>query len=55
MVVFNGTTVDMDVINFLRRAEMLKFQIPDFPLIPPNHFGQIQPDVNYYPEIGKYY
>ncbi|KAI9301666.1 hypothetical protein BJ944DRAFT_207280 [Cunninghamella echinulata] len=51
VVVFNGTTVDMDIIHFLRRAEMLKFQIPDFPLIPPNHFGQTQPDVNYYPDI----
>ncbi|KAI9313546.1 hypothetical protein BX666DRAFT_704632 [Dichotomocladium elegans] len=51
MVVSEGTEIDTAMIRYLKRAELLKFSIPDFPLIPPTHFGQTQPEMNYYPDI----
>lgn len=53
IVVSTGTNLDMDLMHCLQRAEMLKFQLPDFPLIPPGNFGQTHHDMNYYPDIGK--
>ncbi|SAL95915.1 hypothetical protein [Absidia glauca] len=51
IVVSDGTELDINMIRCLQRAEMLKFQLPDFPLIPPNNLGQAQQDMNYYPDI----
>ncbi|ORZ24668.1 hypothetical protein BCR42DRAFT_403419 [Absidia repens] len=51
IVVSAGTNLDMDLMHCLQRAEMLKFQLPDFPLIPPGNFGQAHHDMNYYPDI----
>ncbi|KAI8393505.1 uncharacterized protein BYT42DRAFT_488037, partial [Radiomyces spectabilis] len=41
--------LEMDVRRI--RAEMLKFDIPHFPLIPPSALGQSHPDTNAYPDI----
>ncbi|ORX44592.1 hypothetical protein DM01DRAFT_1340349 [Hesseltinella vesiculosa] len=49
LVVMEGTDVDMDMLQCLRRAELLKFRIPDFPLLNTNMFGPH--DMNYYPDI----
>ncbi|KAI7859869.1 hypothetical protein BDC45DRAFT_431786, partial [Circinella umbellata] len=38
-------------MEYAIRATMVKFNIPDFPLIPPANFGQSQVDTNYYPDI----
>ncbi|KAI9497497.1 hypothetical protein BDB00DRAFT_920999, partial [Zychaea mexicana] len=43
--------IDTAIIKLLRRAEMMKFNIPDFPLIPPANFGQTQVDTSYYADI----
>ncbi|CAO3590408.1 unnamed protein product [Absidia cylindrospora] len=51
VVVSAGTNLDVDLMHCLQRAEMLKFQLPDFPLIPPGNFGQAHHDMNYYPDI----
>ena len=53
LVVSEGTEIDQAMIKLLRRATMVKFNIPDFPLIPPANFGQSQVDTNYYPDIGN--
>lgn len=45
MFVSDGPEVDMDLLRLIQRAEMLKFCIPDFPLL----VGQ--QDLNYYPDI----
>ncbi|KAI8332699.1 hypothetical protein BC941DRAFT_436363 [Chlamydoabsidia padenii] len=51
IVVFDGTELDINMIHCLQRAEMLKFQLPEFPLISPSNLGQAQQDMNYYPDI----
>ncbi|KAI8100059.1 uncharacterized protein BX664DRAFT_382500 [Halteromyces radiatus] len=51
MVVLTGTDIDVEMIRCLQRAEMLKFHLPDFPLIPPSNFGQTHHDMNYYSDI----
>ena len=37
--------------NFLKKAEMCKYRIPEFPTVP--HLNSADGDVEYYPEIGK--
>ncbi|KAI9255788.1 hypothetical protein BDA99DRAFT_517622 [Phascolomyces articulosus] len=51
LVVSEGSEIDHAMVKLLRRATMVKFNIPDFPLIPPASFGQAQVDTNYYPDI----
>ncbi|KAL9550239.1 hypothetical protein MBANPS3_004824 [Mucor bainieri] len=46
LVVNDGPEMDMDVLKLIQRAEMLKFCIPDFPLL----VGQ-QQDMHHYPEM----
>lgn len=53
LVVSEGMQLDVAMLRYLKRAELLKFSLPDFPLIPAATFGQAQPDMNYYPDIGK--
>ncbi|OAD08373.1 hypothetical protein MUCCIDRAFT_158586 [Mucor lusitanicus CBS 277.49] len=45
LVVNDGPEMDMDVLRLIQRAEMLKFCIPDFPLL----VGQ--QDMHHYPDI----
>ncbi|GAN01136.1 protein SMG9-like [Mucor ambiguus] len=45
LVVNDGPEIDMDVLKLIQRAEMLKFCIPDFPLL----VGQ--QDMHHYPEV----
>ncbi|CAO3643759.1 unnamed protein product [Mucor fragilis] len=45
LVVSDGPEIDMDVLKLIQRAEMLKFCIPDFPLL----VGQ--QDMHHYPDI----
>lgn len=45
LVVNDGPKIDMDVLKLIQRAEMLKFSIPDFPLL----VGQ--QDMHHYPDI----
>lgn len=45
LVVSDGPEMDMDVLKLIQRAEMLKFCIPDFPLL----VGQ--QDMHHYPDI----
>ena len=52
IVVSEGTEVDLSMIKLLQRAEMVKFNIPDFPLIPAANFGQTQMDTSYLADIG---
>ncbi|CDH53769.1 protein smg9 [Lichtheimia corymbifera JMRC:FSU:9682] len=51
LVVSEGMQLDVAMLRYLKRAELLKFSLPDFPLIPAATFGQAQPDMNYYPDI----
>ncbi|KAI7879012.1 hypothetical protein K492DRAFT_208571 [Lichtheimia hyalospora FSU 10163] len=51
LVVSEGMQLDVAMLRYLKRAELLKFSLPDFPLIPAATFGQTQPDMNYYPDI----
>lgn len=53
LVVSEGMQLDVAMMRYLKRAELLKFSLPDFPLIPPATFGQTQHDMHYYPDIGK--
>lgn len=46
LVVNDGPDVDMDLLQLVQRAEMLKFCIPDFPLL-----VREQQDMNYYSDI----
>ena len=45
LVVNDGSEVDIDVLKLIQRAEMLKFCIPDFPLL----VGQ--QDMHHYPDV----
>lgn len=45
LVVNDGPEVDIDVLKLIQRAEMLKFCIPDFPLL----VGQ--QDMHHYPDV----
>ncbi|KAI9473676.1 MAG: hypothetical protein EXX96DRAFT_578899 [Benjaminiella poitrasii] len=47
LVVTEGTEIDLDLLRLIQRAEVLKFNIPDFPLLSAN-----QHDMNYYPDIA---
>lgn len=38
--------IDLDILQLIQRAEALKFNIPDYPLLTG------QQDMNYYPDIG---
>lgn len=51
LVVSEGMQLDVAMMRYLKRAELLKFSLPDFPLIPPATFGQTQHDMHYYPDI----
>lgn len=44
-----GPEVDLDILQLLQRAELLKFNIPEYPLLTG------QREMNYYPSIGKLY
>lgn len=46
LVVNEGPDIDMDLLQLVQRAEMLKFCIPDFPLL-----QREQQDLHYYPDI----
>jgi protein SMG9 len=46
LVVNDGPDVDMDLLQLVQRAEMLKFCIPDFPQL-----VREQQDMHYYPDI----
>ncbi|KAI7891567.1 uncharacterized protein EV154DRAFT_507766 [Mucor mucedo] len=46
LVVNDGPDIDMDLLQLVQRAEMLKFCIPDFPLL-----VRDQQDMQYYPDI----
>ncbi|KAI8390205.1 hypothetical protein BD560DRAFT_380236 [Blakeslea trispora] len=45
LVLADGPEYDIDLLRLLQRATMLKFNIPDFPLL------ESQQDMNYYPDI----
>ncbi|OBZ91903.1 Protein SMG9 [Choanephora cucurbitarum] len=45
LVLADGPEYDIDLLRLLQRAAMLKFNIPDFPLL------ESQQDMNYYPDI----
>ncbi|KAI7898181.1 uncharacterized protein BX663DRAFT_533508 [Cokeromyces recurvatus] len=47
LVITEGTEIDMDLLRFIQRAEALKFNIPDFPLLTPSQY-----DMSYYPDIA---
>lgn len=49
LIVSNGPEVDLDILQLLQRAELLKFNIPEYPLLAGHQ------DINYYPDIGKTY
>ncbi|KAG1221268.1 hypothetical protein G6F35_006113 [Rhizopus arrhizus] len=46
LIVSNGPEVDLDILQLLQRAELLKFNIPEYPLLAGHQ------DINYYPDIG---
>lgn len=46
LIVNDGPNIDMDLLQLVQRAEMLKFCIPDFPLL-----VREQQDMHYYPDI----
>lgn len=46
LFVTDGPEIDMDLLRLIQRAEMLKFCIPDFPLLTG------QQDMHYYPDIA---
>ncbi|GAA5809712.1 hypothetical protein MFLAVUS_003125 [Mucor flavus] len=46
LIVNDGPDIDMDLLQLVQRAEMLKFCIPDFPLL-----AREQQDMHYYPDI----
>ncbi|KAI8975209.1 hypothetical protein BDF20DRAFT_906652 [Mycotypha africana] len=45
IIATDGPNIDMDILRLLHSAEMLKFHIPDFPLL------INQQDLNYFPDI----
>ncbi|CEP17634.1 hypothetical protein [Parasitella parasitica] len=45
LVVNDGPEIDVDVLRLIQRAEMLKFCIPDFPLLVGQH------DMHHYPDV----
>ncbi|KAI8050688.1 hypothetical protein BDF21DRAFT_432392 [Thamnidium elegans] len=47
LIVNDGPDIDMDLLQLIQRAEMLKFCIPDFPLL-----AREQQDMHYYPDIA---
>lgn len=46
LIVNDGPDIDMDLLQLVKRAEMLKFCIPDFPLL-----AREQQDMHYHPDI----
>ncbi|KAI9365211.1 hypothetical protein BD770DRAFT_378036 [Pilaira anomala] len=46
LIVNDGPEIDNDLLQLVQRAEMLKFCIPDFPLL-----AREQQDMHYYPDI----
>ncbi|CEJ04524.1 hypothetical protein RMCBS344292_18482 [Rhizopus microsporus] len=46
LVVNDKPEIDLDILQLIQRAEALKFNIPDYPLLTG------QQDMNYYPDIG---
>lgn len=53
LVVSEGADADFDMLRCLKRADMLKHGIPEFPLIPPEKLGLSRPEINVQPHIGK--
>ncbi|GAB5588189.1 hypothetical protein Unana1_03089 [Umbelopsis nana] len=52
LVVSEGADADFDMLRCLKRADMLKHGIPEFPLIPPEKLGLSRPEINVQPHIG---
>ncbi|KAG2173395.1 hypothetical protein INT44_008747 [Umbelopsis vinacea] len=50
-VVSEGADADMEMIRCLKRADMLKHGIPEFPLIPLEKLGLTRPEMNVQPQI----
>lgn len=46
LIINDGPEIDNDLLQLVQRAEMLKFCIPDFPLL-----AREQQDMHYYPDI----
>jgi protein SMG9 len=53
LVVSEGADVDYDTIRCLKRADMLKHGLPEFPLISPEKLGISRPDIHSQPQVGK--
>ncbi|KAI8577783.1 hypothetical protein K450DRAFT_249978 [Umbelopsis ramanniana AG] len=51
LVVSEGADADMEMIRCLKRADMLKHGIPEFPLIPLEKLGLSRPEMNVQPQI----
>ncbi|KAI9284060.1 hypothetical protein BC943DRAFT_326933 [Umbelopsis sp. AD052] len=51
LVVSEGADADMEMIRCLKRADMLKHGIPEFPLIPLEKLGLTRPEMNVQPQI----
>jgi len=51
LVVSEGADADFDMLRCLKRADMLKHGIPEFPLIPPEKLGLSRPEINVQPHI----
>jgi hypothetical protein len=53
LVVSEGAEADFEMLRCLKRADMLKHGIPEFPLIPSEKLGLSRPEINVQPQIGK--
>ncbi|KAH8554431.1 hypothetical protein BGW37DRAFT_484814 [Umbelopsis sp. PMI_123] len=51
LVVSEGADTDFEMIRCLKRADMLKNGIPEFPLIPLEKLGLTRPEINVQPQI----
>ncbi|CAM0141627.1 unnamed protein product [Umbelopsis sp. WA50703] len=51
LVVSEGADVDYDTIRCVKRADMLKHGLPEFPLISPEKLGISRPDIHSQPQV----
>ncbi|CAO3677308.1 unnamed protein product [Umbelopsis vinacea] len=51
LVVSEGAEADFEMLRCLKRADMLKHGIPEFPLIPSEKLGLSRPEINVQPQI----
>ncbi|KAG2178741.1 hypothetical protein INT43_001587 [Umbelopsis isabellina] len=51
LVVSEGAEADLDTIRCLKRADMLKHGLPEFPLISPEKLGFSRPDIHLQPQV----